>query len=653
MKGDTSDYTKDLFIPLNSSIPEGRGPTARAYTEGKIFINQDTEKNEFIKPWKEKMLKFNLLSSASIPLRIEGKPKYTLNLYSDERNFFDEQFVGILEDLRRDLEYGLEKINQIRKSFVISEALKNSKSWVMITDENGTITYINEFVEELTGYKKEEVIGKNPRIFKSGYQGKDFYENLWNTILSGKHFDGIFINRKKNGEIFYLQQRIYPVNLPGNVKRFISVGIDITKESIMASEINKLKFYDSITGLYNLSGFSFKAQETLKDKNNIIACLILFDINNFTLINKTYGFKFGDALLVEIAKRLKSIFREDDLISRISSDEFGILVNKIRKKEDIATIILKFSEIFKEDFEIENTYLPISINVGIAVFPDDDTDFGKLYEKASLALKEAKSIGQSEIRFYNKEMEEKALSFTFAESLINRALKENLFVFYYQPYFKIDDLTLIGFEALIRIRDTDGKVYTPATFISVLENSRFLRDFEIWGLEKVKEKSKKWKKPISLNISGNSFKEDEFLEILKKIESGYEITYEITERVLINQFEKVKTFISDIKSRGNIKVAIDDFGTGYSSLNYLKDMDADILKIDMSFIRNMTNSKKDFAVVKTIVDLSKNLGMESLAEGVETLQQYEMLKSIGCNYVQGYLFGKPMPEEEVEKVFGL
>lgn len=646
IKGEAKEYTYNLYIPLEQA--KSRGPTATALIEDRIIINQDTLTNESVKPWRERLLQYNLLSSAAIPLKIDGKPEYVLNLYSDQRGFFKDDLIEIMEELRVDLEFGLEKIRQMRKSYIISQALNNSETWVLVTDETGKITYVNDFVLKLTGYSREELIGENPRVFKSGYFDRNFYKRLWDTILSGKQFDFIFINRKKNGETFHLEQTIYPVLLAGNVRRFISVGKDITKESQILSEINKLKFYDPVTGLYNLNGFSFKATENLKDEN--LACLILFDILNFTLINNTYGFKFGDLVLKEVSERLKSRFRDGDLFARISSDQFGVMLSSLRKKEDIIVIAEKFMDIFNEEFQIEDISLPISVNAGVAVYPDDDTEFDELYKKASLALKEAKASGQPELRFYNREIEDRASVFAFAESLITKAVKENLFVFYYQPYFKTDDLSLVGFEALVRIKDMDGKVYNPSFFISILENSRFLRNFELWGLNEAKEKSKKWGKCVSLNISGRSFKDDKFLNILQEVEEEYSITYEITERLLIDEFEKIRSLVSQIKSKKNIRIAIDDFGTGYSSLNYLKDIDADIIKIDMSFIRSMVDTPKDLAVVKSIVDLAKNLGMESLAEGVETPQQYKILKSIGCTYVQGFLFGKPMPEEEVERI---
>lgn len=650
VKGDASSYIEGMTIPLDPATPESKGPTATAYREDKITINHDTMTDYSIKPWREKLIKFNLLFSASIPIKSDGKPKYTINMYSDERDFFNEDFLKILQELKTDLEYGLEKIDQIRKSTIISTALRNSKSWILVTDENGIITYVNSFIAELTGYTAEELIGKHTRIFKSGYHDKYFYKKLWDTILSGKEFNATFVNKKKNGEIFYIDQTIYPLILPGNIRRFVSVGKDITKDILTASEISKLKFHDPVTELYNLYGFSFKAQEELKISS--ISCLILLDILNFTLINKEYGFEVGNSVLKYVARRIKSIVREKDLVARTFSDEFAILITNLRRREDIITIVQKFIEAFKEDFIEGNTNIPISVSIGVAVYPDDDKMFDKLYEKASLALKEAKSKGKTDIVFYNKELEEKGSSLIFAEYLISKAIKENLFVFYYQPYFKTEDIKLAGFEALVRIVDKDGKVYSPNSFISALENSKFLRDFEMLGLEKVKEKSKKWGKFISFNISANSLKENKFLDILENVEDEYNIVYEITERELINEFEKIKYFINKTKSKRNIKVAIDDFGTGYSSLNYLKELDADILKIDISFIRNITTSKKDFLIVKSIVEFAKNLGMEPLAEGVETKQQYEALKSIGCTYVQGYLFGKPMPEEEVERLFG-
>lgn len=626
-------------------------PVNISFTTNRIFINPDSTTFEAVKPWRENLLKFGLLSSVYIPLEKDGKIEYILSMYSNQKNFFQSETEEILYEIKNDIEYFLSEIDEKRKSIIIGEALKSSKSWIVITDESGNITYVNDFVVETSGYSKEELIGKNPRIFKSGYLPKEFYKQMWEKITSGEKFSAVFVNRKKDGSIFYIEGNIYPVRIHGNILRYVSVGKDITKEYEMSSQLNRLKFYDPITGLYNLNGFTFISSEEIKGDNLI--CLILVDISNFTDINKRYGFKSGDEVLKFLANKLKTNFREKDIIGRISSDEFGILLTGIKNKESIMIVLEKIRNSLKERVRLEDEDIVISINGGIAVYPEDGKNFEELYNKASVALKEAKKDGFGVIRFFNKEIEEKTEKLLFAENLISKAIEKGLFKFFFQPYFNTQDLSIAGFEALVRIVDEDGKVYTPNFFIDYLENSQFLRDFENWALKEAISTSIKWNKIISLNISARSFNDEAFLERLFNIPQESKITYELTERIFLKEPDRVKKFLEMVKEKDNIKIAIDDFGTGYSSLTYIKDITANILKIDISFIRSMMEKPKDRALVKTIIDLASNLGMESLAEGVETEAQYKLLKKMGCTYVQGYLFSKPLPQEELESIYSI
>ncbi|MEJ5173548.1 MAG: EAL domain-containing protein, partial [Hydrogenothermaceae bacterium] len=646
-KGEAIDYLKEIKISSREDIPEGQGITGRAYRENKIYINPDSYSSDIMSPWREKLLKYELLSSVAIPITKGSKVEYVLTLYSSEKNFFKEEFLDILYELKKDIEFTLDKIESIKKSIIIGNAINYSKSWVIVTDEEGNITFINDFVSEISGYSKEELIGKNPRIFKSGYT-PEFYTELWKKIKSGEPFTGIFVNRAKDGTTFTLEESIYPLKLPGGIVRYVSIGRDITREQQISSELTKLKFYDILTGLYNINGFSFRCNEEIKGDEYI--CLILVDIANFTDINKIYGFKVGDEVLRLIAEKLRNSFREGDIIGRVGSDEFGILLRGIKNLGSITVILEKLKNSLKSKLVIEGIDIHISVNGGISIYPQDGKTFEELYAKASLAIKEAKKEGSGVIRFYNKDLEETTERVKFAENLVLKAFEKNLFLFFLQPYFKAEDLTLAGFEALIRIKDEDGKIYTPNFFIDYLENSEYIREFESWAVREAIRMSRKFNIPISLNISAKSFSDDTFISKLIDIPEDVSITCEVTERVFSKEFEKIKKFIESITNKKNIKIAIDDFGTGYSSLNYIKELPADILKVDMSFVRTMLDNERDKALVKTIIDIAKNLGLESLAEGVENHEQYEMLKNMGCDYVQGFLFGKPMPEEEAEKL---
>ncbi|MCL4542184.1 MAG: EAL domain-containing protein [Deltaproteobacteria bacterium] len=660
-RGFEDEYLSKIKISLDPSVPEGMDPAAAALREGKIAINQDSRANQDSAPWKNERLKRGYLSSCAIPVEKDGKTAFVLNLYSLEPHFFEEENMEILEKLQKDLSFIIDKLSEIRQSIIISEALKNSDEWLMVTDENANVIFANNAVCDMSGYSIEELIGSNARIFKSGYQDKYIYRKLRKAMLSGKVFSGIFANRKKNGEVFYLQNKIIPVELSSAAKGFVSVGRNITEKMELTSKIEKAKFYDILTGLLNFNGFSFKVSEILKNTNKTYM-LIIADIHNLTYINQVYGLTAGDDVLKRVGRLLKERFRDDDIVAKIGGDEFGIFLQTIKKKEDTFAIKDKLSGIFDKPAEIERKNISVSINAGVTVFPDDGIDFQTLYGHASTALSNAKKEGSAEIEFFNPAMEKKARNFVKIETLVEKAIKENLFVFYYQPYFNTQDLSLAGFESLARLKDKKGKIYSPAVFIDYLENSIYLKSFEELALENVLQKIKEWDADISLNISAKSFKRTVFMKNILDISSSCNnrLTIEITERVLMEDIEKTKYVLNQLITarrkcgkermhKNPLKIAIDDFGTGYSSLFYLKDLPVNILKIDIPFIRDVTKGPKELALVETIIELTHKLGIKTVAEGVETREQLELLRKLGCDMVQGFLLAKPMPGEEVLK----
>ncbi|RLJ70878.1 PAS domain S-box-containing protein/diguanylate cyclase (GGDEF)-like protein [Hydrogenivirga caldilitoris] len=647
--GHEEGYLEKVRISVNPEVPEGRGPTGTALREGRIVINPDTKSNPAMGPWREEMLKRGYLSSCAVPIQVEGETVYVLNLYASEPYFFEEENREVLEELKGDIEFGLSRMREFRNALIISKALELTNDWVLVTDRNGNILYVNDAVCRISGYEREELIGKNPRVFKSGLHDEAFYKKLWETILSGKSFHAVFVNRKKDGELFHIEQTIAPVELPGGEKRFVSVGRDITRELEMSEEIEKLKFYDALTGLLNLSNLALKVSETLK-KGEKAGALIVLDLYNMAFINKNYGFRVGDAVLKEVANRLRNTFRDYDLVAKVGGDEFALFIYPMRKREDALIVAEKLKEVLAQPVEIENMRLTLGMNAGVSIFPSDGRTFHELYEKASVALHAAKSEGENEVRFYDEEMERKAEGFVRAESLLEKAVRERLFVFEFQPYFRLKDMGVAGLEALLRIRERDGTLHYPSEFIDYLENSRFLRDFENSSLEELRRLLEKFRVPISLNVSARSFRNDEFMDKLFGLAEDFpgKLVVEITERLLVEDVERTKRILSRIREFA--KVAVDDFGTGYSSLAYLKELPVDIVKIDMGFIRGMMESERDRALVEVIVEFAGRIGMESLAEGVETEEQLRILKEMGCTYAQGFYLARPMPEEKVEEL---
>ena len=619
--------------------------------ERKIVINPDTRNNPAVEPWRQEMLKRGFLSSCHIPLERDGKVIAVINLYASEPNFFSEEVKDILEELRRDLNFSLERLVEIRRLTVINKALELAEEWVAVFDELGRIRFTNEAVKELLGYEPNEVIWRSLDSFRNPYLTSQKLESLLDRLRRGERVITTLPLRKKDGEYVYLSVKMIPVRLPNEKCLFVMVAKDITLELELTEEIERIKFYDVLTELYNFNGFSFKVQEILAEYDGL-ATLILIDIYNLSYINHHYGLYMGDEILKETARCLRKHFRSYDIIAKLGGDEFGIFTWKIESKEEITILERKLNKIFEGPMKIGNVEVPVNINAGISVYPDDGKDFKTLYEKANVALKKAKDVGPGEIIFFNEELEKISEKHIKVDMLIEKAIKNNWFVFFYQPYFSLRDIKLAGFEALIRIIDDEGNLYSPKEFIEFLEKSPYLKDFQYWALEEITKISKKWNIPIAFNLYPKTLGDKEFMQALieKCLKEGALITLEITERAIVENIENVKEIFTFLKnSCHGLYIAVDDFGTGYSAFSYLKELPLDYLKIDISFIRDITKTEKDKALVSAMVQMAHSLGLRTIAEGVETEEQLNILKEIGCDIAQGYYFSKPLPAEEVEK----
>lgn len=639
-------YLKNSDIQEGDYLNEGR---FKSNYDVKTITVYPTTKTISDSKYRKDLLARAFMSKVSIPLLKFDRQIGVLNIYSSEESFFDEDSKTILHEMQHDIKFALEKIDSIRNSIITTKALERGKSWYMITDQDGKILYVNDYILKLTKYSKEELIGSKPNLFKSGYHDKKFYKKLWNKLNKNQEFESIFINRAKDGKIFYLEQRIIPVLIENRIKRYISIGKDITKEEKLFEENEKLRFYDKLTGLYNYTGFSIKAEEVLKSVG--YGTLLVIDINNFSYINKYYGVEIGDALLKKLADSLVKNLSNGVVIGRVGSDEYGVLVSKAQEKEIFSTIDI-LNSIFSSNINIKDKTIKIGYNIGISNYPSDANNFKDLFQNAIVALKDAKVDANSSYKFYNKEIEKTVKDLIDKENLIFNSLKQKKFIFFFQPYFGTEDETLAGFEALVRIKSDDGSIIPAGEFIDILENSIYIHQFQEMAINHIKRISKLFKSPISINISAKSFEDEKnFQKLLTKIENiKTPLTLEITERIFMSNIHQKLDMIKKLRENKNIKIAIDDFGTGYSSLAYLNEIQPDILKIDISFIRKIESDKKARTLVQSIVHLSKFLGINTLAEGVETKEQLNILKYLGVEYAQGFYLSKPLEEEKALKL---
>jgi len=619
----TLNYKKELIEKIINSLSN----KLPSYKSKKEFFN---DFNQAVKNVGYKLL-INKKHYKDITIENDGKEliipleDITIKIVSDYPKEFDEKLIKEYKKLQTALIYALTSIEKNRLLHILKEAIEKSYQWVLITNSEGEIIYVNDTVVTLSGYSKEELIGKNPKVFQSTLHPKRFYTRLWIKIKKEKKiFEDIFVEKRKDGSYFYLKLKIVPVEIDDELF-FVALGLDITKEKEL--EENLLK--DDLTQLPNRKGFLLYSKDILKQGNY---ALMLIDIRNFKAINQINGVEYGNKILKDFSSILKKKFHSKN-IARIGADEFVVLV-EIKNSMDIYKIIDELLEDIKA--------LDLSINIGISLYPKDATDILELIEKATIALAAAKKEGENRYEFYNSQFKEDIKKLIEAKNLIYHALKNDEFEYFFQPYFDIKKEEIVGAESLIRIVK-DNEVISPYKFIEYAEKSGIILEIEEKMLEKIPYYIHRLNLPISFNVSAISIQKEHIQKILN-LDSRY-LTIELTERVIAQNFEDIKYFFNELKKR-DFKIAIDDFGTGYSSLNYIKELEFDILKIDMSFIKNITTSQKDLAIVKTILTLAKTLNYKTIAEGVETIEQYNILKELGCDIIQGYLISPPLPLEE-------
>jgi diguanylate cyclase (GGDEF)-like protein/PAS domain S-box-containing protein len=542
-------------------------------------------------------------------------------------------------------------------------ALKYSSHGIMICDDDIKITFVNQMFSNITGYSIDEVLGKKPNILSSGIHNPDFYKNMWNSILNTGTWKGEIWNKKKTGEIYPEHLIISTVKDDNNeIIGYIGEFSDITELKIKEEKINFLAHHDVLTGLGNRELLNVKINDLFAEarSNNKKIALFYLDLDRFKLINDTYGHSTGDILLKNVAKILKSTVRENDLIIRLGGDEFVIVIHNICDIKYVERIAIKILNSLENPIELNGgtKKINISASIGISVYPDDSTNINELLECADAAMYYAKESGRNNFQFYKEEIDARVEYRVKIENGIRRALGYDELHLFYQPIISISTNKIVGVEALLRWEDRrNNAIITPNLFIHIVEDAgmihkltNFVIDRCIRDIKLIQDKVDISNLYFSMNFSAKDLNEETVTKLKNKIIKENidptKLCIEITESMLINNIDSASNNIEKIKNSG-IKIALDDFGTGYSSLHYLAKFKIDILKIDKSFVDNILISDKSQNIITMVKDLAGRMNISVTAEGVETYEQLDKLKEIGCHNYQGYLVSRPIRLEEL------
>ncbi|WP_165602591.1 EAL domain-containing protein [Candidatus Terasakiella magnetica] len=597
-----------------------------------------------------------------------------LGVHDDNGNIIGLiSFSGILSSLQ--FEY-VRRINTILEER--SQALKTSQNnlhlahkiieasldGVIIANSEGKIAYVNPTFTHVTGYSAEEAIGQTPALLKSGRHDEDYYQKMWEQLQNEGYWQGEIWNRRKNGELYPEWLTITAIkNDAGEIFQYAGIFCDITERKNQEKQIRRLAYFDELTKLPNRRLFSDRlnmAVERAKRHDDRLAIMFV-DLDHFKKINDTLGHSIGDALLEEAAERLKHCTRGEDTVARMGGDEFILLFPEIEAVEEVTKVAQRVIEAFSQPFHLMGHKLFVTASLGISVFPDDGGDVETIIKNADAAMYRSKAQGRSTFNLFNPSFTEQGMRQLQIETALRGAIDKDEFEVYYQPQAKAQNGVVIAAEALLRWHNDEIGKIGPAEFIPIAEEIGIISQIGEWVLKQVCQQIKAWQNKghppitVAVNIAPEQITNAEFPKLVQDLLEEYDISgnqleIEITEGSFIDSPDKVKTNLYALKQIG-ARIAIDDFGTGYSNLSYLRKLPIDHLKIDQSFIRGMFSEDGNRQLIKTILSMSDNLGMQSIAEGVESQPQADFLHEGGCSIIQGYLLARPEPADDFEKHF--
>lgn len=559
------------------------------------------------------------------------------------------------------LSYYREQYETSLRLEIYGQAFSQNSEGVMVTDAKGNLTLINDAFTKITGYDLSDVLGKNPRLLSSGRQDALFYQTMWKELLEKSSWQGEIWNKDKKGKEYPAWLTITALHDENThlVSHYIGVFSDISKRKKDAEEINYLAHYDALTSLPNRTLLDDRINQSIhfsKRSKHPFAVMFL-DLDHFKHINDSLGHHIGDLMLIDVANRLMTVIRQEDTVSRLGGDEFVLLLQETGA-DGAALVAKKINDIISQPFILEGSELTISSSIGIAMYPIDGEDLSSLLKSADSAMYEAKDSGRDRFQFFTKALSKTANRRLEIDNALRGAINRDELELYYQPQLDINSGKLVGCEALLRWKHPKLGQVSPGEFIPIAEASGLILSIDNWVLHQATRQMAVWSTrgildfTVAVNLSANQFHHQDLVPMVLEALSEHKLSasnleLELTEGLMIKDVESTVKIIELLHNAG-IKLCIDDFGTGYSSLSYLKRFKIDKLKIDQSFVTDLTTDPDDAAIVNTIIALANSLGLNTIAEGVETQEQQEFLRNAGCNEVQGYLNSRPLPVAEFE-----
>jgi diguanylate cyclase (GGDEF)-like protein/PAS domain S-box-containing protein len=543
-------------------------------------------------------------------------------------------------------------------------AFEQSFEGILVTDEQNLIIAANDAFSRMSGYLVEELIGKDPRILGSSRATPETYASMWQALASSDYWAGDIWNTHKDGSIYPCQLRIAVLrDTDGRAKNHVANFNTAITNHEAADRLAYLAYHDPLTNLPNRLAFESQLEQALHacERENRQLALMLIDLDNFKNINDTLGHQVGDQLLQNVALRLRECVRSSDLVARIGGDEFVVVLPEIESPLTAARVAGKIQSNLADSYQFGDHTLYATPSIGISLFPFDGNDPGTMLRNADTAMYHAKSAGRNNHQFYTARMNEAAGERLQMENELRQAISSISpsnceFTLNFQPQIETKTGRVLGLEALLRWNNPKLGPISPARFIAIAEETGLIQPLGDWVIWETCRHIRNMKLEgitgirVAINISAQQLRHDTLLQLVRGALACYDllpddIELEITESTAMQHPETTLSILDQLSSMG-VMLAIDDFGTGYSSLAYLKHLPIQRLKLDRSFVTDIESDPNDAAICKATIALGHSLGLELVAEGVETEAQRDFLAKLGCDILQGYLYSKPMPFDE-------
>ncbi len=670
--GTGAEYLQGLVITLDASFPEGRGPSAIAYRERHNVIVNHFLDSEMTRPWHDNARRVGWNSSGTFPIMRAGKVFAIMIVYHRDAEAFDQQAVALLDEMIRDISFALDNFDREHERQISSVAVRESERHfrayferamvgMAATSPSSSWLEVNDALCKMLGYSREELIRMT---WIDVTHPDDLDENMRqvNRVLRDEigefEMDKRFIRKDRRTIYAHIAVRGVRSNV-GKLEYFVIIVEDITELRNHQHQLEFLAHHDSLTGLPNRvllnDRLDMAISQASRHGGSIAVCFM--DLDNFKLINDTFGHATGDTLLVEAANRLTSISRATDTIARLGGDEFILILTELSGEAECASMLQRVIDAISKPFVIGGHEILISTSIGVAMYPDHVTDGTALLRHADQAMYVAKQLGRRRIHFFDAVHDHMAQVRSEGLSRIEQALNLHELVLYYQPQVNMRNGTVTGMEALIRWQHPQRGLLSPGEFLPLVENSEFENTLSEWVIREAMRQVSLWHKlglnlTVSVNLPARHLLSRDFIGFISATMAAWPnigqniLKLEILETAALGDIgsaiEKMERCIQT-----GVSFSLDDFGTGYASLSYLRRLPADTIKIDQSFVRDMLEDPNDLSIVKGVIGLADAFQKQVIAEGVETLEHGRELLAMGCESAQGYGIARPMPADTV------